>query len=54
MGRPREWLTAFLTRDFSTWLLWSYRRPFGFFFGLGVLPLAIISVSISVIQRSGG
>ena len=42
MGRIREWLTALIPRDFSSWLLQSYRRPLGFFLGLGVPPLVVI------------
>lgn len=42
MGPPRDWLSAAIPRYFSTWLLWSYRRPLGFVLALGLVPLLII------------
>ncbi len=42
MSRPILWLTVTLPSTLSTWMLRSYRRPFGFLFGVVLTPLVVI------------
>ncbi|MBI4598047.1 MAG: cache domain-containing protein [Candidatus Omnitrophica bacterium] len=45
LRQAHHWLTVTLPEQCSAWLLHSYRRPVGLFFGLIVLPCLIIATA---------